>query len=205
MDNNNSFTDDIDAVVGGNISLGEEVYTQGWSSLVVDGSHPLPVIMENINTEGALDSFDFDYEELQHRADARTAATFVRWLGSVAGNEWVRGISSLARQVDSQQQRCGLFLAAWGDYNRRHAGRNRGFRQIELLLAEYPRDCDGFPPRGQCRVTMRECEVFDHVAIWLGTDMGLDFIGQCETQLLARRAEQGIPAAPRPIFKEQES
>lgn len=165
--------------------LGEIVYAEGWALLVGDdGLHPLHNILEPLGRP----SF----------REAMLAATFVTWLGSVAGNEWLRGTAAIANQVTTQKHRCGLFLSTWSDYNCRRTGRNRGYRQVELLLADQ-RDGDGFPIVASS-ITPADYEVFDHTAMWLGTDMGMQFIQECEGELLKRRTAAGYDQAPRPLF-----
>lgn len=157
-------------------SLGEVVYAEGWRIVRDDNdAHPLQKILFNLGRPS--------------QREAMLAATFITWIGSVVGNEWMRAVSAAIPEDMPAYHRCSFFMSAWGDFNRRDQRKNRGFRQVELLVANQ-RDGDGFPVLAS-DLSARDYEVFDHMALWLGTDMGILFVQQCEAQIAIRQAQAG--------------
>lgn len=152
--------------------IGEQVFASRWLNLMEKDRNPASRMM----LEQILVSYPYPVDQ---RA-AAVAASFITWLGTNVGgsfldlaNEFksVRGIYSVA------------YVAAWGVMNVRSFGLNSNARQIEFLtrtVAEL--DSNVFS-----EVSVRDLEVIDQVAHWLGSDLGQMFLAECAEEIARRK------------------
>lgn len=84
------------------------------------------------------------------------------------------------------------FAAAWAIHNTRSIGVNGGYRAIEYVLA--PADClstEMFWTGGLRRapdLSLTDCEVIEHLWLWLGTDEGESWLDDCQREVDRRQA-----------------
>lgn len=81
------------------------------------------------------------------------------------------------RKDDPNPER--IYAAAWLRHNRRHPAVNGGYGYLELILAP---DRTHVPP-----VSRRDARVAASVIQWLGTNVGMGFIWECERAIDALR------------------
>lgn len=105
---------------------------------------------------------------------ATVAASFIVWLGTNCGREYLRQARLILAYMqvasDHSVRRGGSwsYSAAWANFDRRHCGINGGNRTIEAILSE---------------VEVNDVEIVDHLAAWLGSPEGYDFIEEAEAEI----------------------
>lgn len=122
--------------------------------------------------------------------DTRITASFMRWLGAGLGQSFLYEGDRLRDQFEKT---AGLwprdaYVAQWAIENRRIRNVNSG---------RMPRDMVMEPEK----MTVRDIEIMERMATWLGEDDGQAFIAGCRHNLKIKRerAHQARAAARRPI------
>jgi hypothetical protein len=150
--------------------IGEQVYARRW--------------LEFANKECADGRTEFWHVlqaypyPLDQRA-ASVAASFITWLGTNVG------ASFLETANDFKFSRCILsyaYVAAWSVINVRSLGTNSNARQIEFLT----RTPEELEKNVFSEVSVRDLEVIDQIALWLGTDDGQEFLSECQKEIVRR-------------------
>jgi hypothetical protein len=111
---------------------------------------------------------------------SRIAATFITWLGTNVGGSiiWhLRAKDSTAKEPIFYDR---SVLRKWHEQNHRHSFCNRGFRSSDYLTS-----ADWEKPT-VCRDAL-EIEVFEHLANWLGSADGRQFVAAAEARAVAYR------------------
>lgn len=158
--------------------IGEVVFSRRWKELMA--SPP-----EFGSPDEKLDSVLRDLVTPATQRDATVAATFVQWLGTNVGSCVLREAERIASWSEDAGWRQHAYLFAWTKENFRTPAKSRGLRPIEFLLTP-PGDCNeaGWPRRLP-DVTLRDLEVIDHVALWLGSEEGQAFLSACRQEIAA--------------------
>ncbi len=108
---------------------------------------------------------------------SRIAATFITWLGTNVGGSIIWEL-----RVKGATDKDPIFdrsvLRKWHEQNHRYSFCNRGFRSSDYLTS-----ADWEKPT-VCRDAL-EIEVFDHLANWLGSAGGRQFVAAAEARAVA--------------------
>lgn len=136
-------------------SVGERVFYQSWKAMM------------------EADSEKFDEILRSHvypisQTDAETAASFITWLGTSIGSAFLDKAENLKEACQPMQ-----YVAAWAIFNFRQAGQKRQIACLTITLAEF----DGLV---RDEVSIRELEVIEQLAYWLGCEEGQKFLSQCK-------------------------
>lgn len=108
-----------------------------------------------------------DLDPIDQR-DATVAASFICWLGTNAGNSYLHE-SALRRHSEGGDE---AYLLQWALWNRRVSYINGGKRTVEAILRE---------------PTIRDLEVIEKLAEWLGTPPGRVFLKNANDEIEATR------------------
>jgi hypothetical protein len=165
--------------------LGERIFCEEWASLAGDLRFAFD------EQESKLDRILSNLTPEATQRDAHVAASFVTWLGTSCGKAMLV-IAERLRPVADED----AILFAWAQANMRRFFVNGGNRAIEAILA--PEDhfgpstlvigCSELKQRPE--MTLRDAEVVDHVALWLGTMEGWNFIDRCERRIKFEQSEE---------------
>lgn len=170
--------------------LGEVVYNEHWQALMrreLDGHSDYYADTPNAMLAEILSAMPLGINQ----REATVATSFIVWLGTACG----RGLLFSARDKADHFRVCLStgYSIAWHLQNQRQIGQDGGYRTIEFLLA--PPDartyrslnwgCDMLSDAPQLSVT--DYETCEHVATWLGTDLGAAFVTECEREIDLRR------------------
>jgi hypothetical protein len=150
----------------------EAIFASEWELLMSHGS---------CNTLGCV------LEHYPHKIGQREAhvvAGFICWLGSGIGKTFLNRAEYLSAVLHPRD----AYLAAWAIQNRRLRQLNNGMRTLEHCVGDrcdYASVFEGQISEGKVRLpsrepTARDYEVVEHVAAWLGSKNGQDFLGRCE-------------------------
>lgn len=116
---------------------------------------------------------------------ASVAASFVCWLGTNVGMDFLR----LGHSIRDKTY-CGheAYVAAWGVKNLRRFGHSSQARTIEFLVRTTEEQAaDVFP-----EVSTNDLEVLEQLALWLGTEEGQAFLTGCEEEIRRWRAMEQL-------------
>jgi hypothetical protein len=123
--------------------------------------------------------------EVDQRA-ASVAASFITWLGTNVGKCFLDLGNKIRDNVPDAVYTA--YLAAWGVQNSRRFGNNSNARQIEFLVrTQADMEKDFFP-----EVSVKDLEVLEQVALWLGLNEGQKFIRKCEDEIDRRKELENL-------------
>lgn len=108
--------------------------------------------------------------------DCRMVTTFMKWLGTGAGRAYRHSAELMANRPTVLNFPGEAYVAAWALQNLRHRDRSYCPRDF-MLEAKYPERCAA---QGALRDFMRDFDVLDKAAAWLGTEEGQVFLKQAE-------------------------
>ena len=152
--------------------IGEQVFARRWLLLMEkENNHT-----ERSNFEWVLASYPYPIDQ---RA-ASVAASFIVWLGTNVGGSFL----ALAKEFNAvHAARSSAYVAAWAVMNVRSFGHNSYARQIDFLtrtVEELSKDIFS-------EVSIRDLEVADQVAFWLGSEDGQNFLNGCAAEISRRK------------------
>lgn len=153
---------------------GEHIFVQLWRDWLAGGQDP----DEYPNQRFRQVLSDLERVEVSQR-DATVAASLLCWLGTNVGQSYLRAAEDLARAMPHRPKE-EAYLARWAIENRRCHWINNGVRTVEFLLMSQEQVVGvnaGWQhvrpwPSEIVEVTVRDLEVADAVAAWLGTAEG---------------------------------
>lgn len=125
---------------------------------------------------GALDAVLEHYPHPIEQREAHVAASFIVWLGTHAGKSFLGRASALCRHMPPED----ACVAAWAVSNRRKRYVNFGTRMLEHCVADRLVDDQSNTRLPGTAPSVRDYEVVEHVAAWIGSPDGQGFIRQCE-------------------------
>lgn len=156
---------------------GEVVFLSRWQMLMLaplgdEDAHPLQEILGDV------------VDRVEQR-DATLAASFMTWLGTNVGGAMI---------YESCQIRGVPYpvLAAWSNHNMRRRHINLGIRTLQSLLvsADAPLHPITKDPLRPPRVSVRDLEVAEALAVWLGWPAGQAYIAACQVEMAAVREHE---------------
>jgi hypothetical protein len=115
---------------------------------------------------------------------ASVAASMICWLGTNVGKCFLM----LGAEIRNSTSCLDAYAAAWGASNLRKFGMNSGARQIEFLVRSHDDQNQNVFPE----VSVRDLEVLEQVAIWLGREEGQAFLQGCEDEIERRRQLESL-------------
>lgn len=120
--------------------------------------------------------------------DATTAADFITWLGTNAGRSYLSQAKNLFNMLREHPVQWGpshttAYVMTWTVVNTRISYTNNGVRAMEWWYIDDKGQDAIFGPTHVPELSARDVEVVEHVAYWLGTDAGQDFIESCEREI----------------------
>jgi hypothetical protein len=150
---------------------GEQVFARRWKDL-----------MESKVSfgKGILGIVLMGYPYPIGQREAAVAASMICWLGTNIGQSFL----TLGMEIRDRTS-CGnyAYIAAWGVRNARVFGHGSNARQIEFLVRTH----EEMEDKVFSEVSIRDLEVLDQVALWLGTDGGQNFLKSCEEEIERRK------------------
>lgn len=108
--------------------------------------------------------------------DCRMVTTFMKWLGTGNGRGYRHEAGLMSKQATLPGRPGGAYVAAWALQNLRHRDRTYCPRDF-MLEAKYPERCAA---QGALKDFMRDFDVLDKAAAWLGTEEGQKFLKEAE-------------------------
>lgn len=149
---------------------GEEIFTAAWQKMHQGSESRMP---------GEAFSEIFSHTGLRLvQDDASTAASFICWLGTRGGVDFLTEARNL--KINSKAQR--PYLMAWANENVRVPWQNSGKRAIEHILSS------GAVPNP--KVTLRHFEIVEALTIWLSSEEGEAFIELCEAEVELKKSNE---------------
>jgi hypothetical protein len=142
--------------------LEEAIYAARWATHTLsNGDHPI---------HAALSAYPHPIGQ----REAHVAASFACWLGTNLGKAFLHRGGILKAHMAAQE----AYVAAWAVQNHRKSAVNHGQRTLEHLAA------DSFSPVNGIRYpssepSARDYEVADHMAAWIGSYEGGEFLRRC--------------------------
>lgn len=167
----------------------EQVYARRWAELMGSPS--------GYDDRNYLEAVLIHYDTRVGQREASVAASFICWLGTNIGKSFLSEGRRLTPHFQVPQD---AYHAAWSVHNRRRFASNNGWRSVEYFCrTEEDQKANVMP-----RPSANDYEVVEHVAEWLGSAEGQDFIAGCETEIerhrkldfIARHNEQGLGHLP---------
>lgn len=145
--------------------IGEVVYARRWHELM-NGVCQIHMVLAG-------------YPYPVGQREASVAASFITWLGTNVGASLldIAQEFKLVRAVPSF-----AYVAAWSVLNVRSFGHNSNARQIEFLT----RTTEEMEANVFSEVSVRDLEVIDQIALWLGTEEGQKFLEGCMKEIEKR-------------------
>lgn len=158
-------------------SAGEVVFLSRWQMLMLERSAYLDDDEDGCPLSGILAHVP---GRVQQR-DATLAASFMTWLGTRVGQCFILD----ARMIAASRPLGVPFLAAWSAENLRRRHVNGGVRAIEWLLVApgTPVDPISGAPVSMPAISVRDLEVTDQLAVWLGQPAGRAYLAACEGEM----------------------
>lgn len=158
----------------------EHAYRDQWHLLVRAQCDDHWELDDEEQLAGPLGHILHDMPVLLTDRHSRIAATFITWLGTNVGGSiiWHLRVRGSTAKEPLFYDRC--VLKKWHEQNHRHSFCNQGFRSSDYLTS-----ADWEKPT-VCRDAL-EIEVFDHLANWLGSADGRQFVAAAEARAVAYR------------------
>jgi hypothetical protein len=155
----------------------EQVYARRWETLMSE----VPTYEYDDNFKRILISYDGNIDQKA----ASVAASFVCWLGTAVGRDFLRMAENIRNNTYCNFE---AYVAAWSVTNMRRFATNSNARAIEFLVRTVDEQkANVFP-----RVSTRDLEVVDFVALWLGSEDGQEFLKGCEYEIKRRKDMETI-------------
>lgn len=150
--------------------IGEQVYARRWQEFVskeyADGRTEFDRILQ---------AYPYPLEQ----REASVTASFITWLGTNVGASFLETAKKIK---ESRIVPHFPYVAAWGVFNVRSLETNSNARLIEFLT----RTPEELEKNVFSEVSVRDLEVIDQIALWLGTDDGQEFLSGCQKEIARR-------------------
>jgi len=167
--------------------IGEAVFAELWKArmdLARDWISPVD--------RGALGEILDHLEQPVTQRDASVAASFISWLGTNVGSSFLDQTDALSCLV--RHDAPSAYVAEWAAKNRRLRHVNLGWRSIELFMMtkeqsdRVNREGTRPGPGEAVDITVRDLEVAEQIAAWLGTTDGRQFCRDAHDEITRREA-----------------